>query len=221
MSGAQRTRKVERSSRALQAEATRSALLEAAYRKVRQDGIGELTLRQLAQEEGVSVGLPFTYFRSRDGLLDELRIRAWDDLDRAIEDAAGPPAGARSAAELEGQIRAGMRAAVDFALREPALFGLIALTPALPVGPAVMAREAESARRFLVALLQGEAAGYFHLGDDALVFALALWTSVQGHVQRMATPAPAAFRDIQARALETILDAFFLLATTGKKKRSR
>src|SRR6185437_10944983 len=69
----------------------RRALLDAAERTVRERGVQELSLRELARDVGVSHGAPRRHFPDRQALLDALAetgfTRLGRDLRAAIEGA--------------------------------------------------------------------------------------------------------------------------------------
>ena len=191
--------------RRLQADHTRARMLEAAWDMVRTHGPAAFTVRRLASRVVVATGLPSVHFGSREGLLDELRVRVWDQIDAVIATAQRDPA----LATVEARVRAGIRAVAQFALDEPHLYALLALVPGAVLSDAVLAREVRTAQPFVQRLIEGAAAGELRFSGDPVVFALALWTSVQGYVLRMSATLPAPFRAYQARVLDEILDAFF------------
>jgi AcrR family transcriptional regulator len=95
----------------------RSALLEAAERSL---GHGELSLRELAREVGVSHAAPRRHFADKQALLDALAEDGFERLGRELEagmDAAG--------ASLREQLGAFARAYVRFATDHSALLELM------------------------------------------------------------------------------------------------
>jgi AcrR family transcriptional regulator len=198
------------SARRLQADATRERLLSLAFEMVRTRGAAALTTRALATRARVATGLPFAHFPTREALLDALRLRAWDRLEIAIAPPPGwdPNALARDA--FEPALRAALDAIVAFALAEPHVYDLVAVTPGETLRGAVLAREVRAAAR-LVALLQaGARAGAFRIEGDGVVFALALWTSLQGFVARMRADLDPGFRAIQARVKDELFECFLV-----------
>src|SRR3954453_9630673 len=71
----------------------RSELLEQAEETLRERGAGELSLRELAREVGVSHAAPRRHFRDKQALLDALALEGFErlahDLDAATEGAGG------------------------------------------------------------------------------------------------------------------------------------
>src|ERR1700680_2145795 len=90
----------------------RAALLAEAERTVRERGVQDLSLRELAREVGVSHGAPRRHFPDRQALLDALAAarfaRLGADL-RAAVDVAGE--------DFEARLRATAAAYVRFATR--------------------------------------------------------------------------------------------------------
>lgn len=194
--------------RALRADATRERLIDVAWKLARREGALALTTRRVALAAGVATGLPFAHFGTRDGLIDELRLRAWDEVDREVEPLRREHE-ARVPRDHERAVREGLHAIVAFARREPHLYALVAITPGMKLSHAVMLREAASAQRFVQHLFDAQAAGELRFEGDPTVFALALWTSVQGFIQRSLAELEPVFRAYQEQVLDTMLDAFF------------
>lgn len=192
-----------------QADDTRARLLQLAWDMVRAEGPSAFTMRRLAQAANVASGLPHAHFASREHLLDQLRIRFWDELDqtvgRHLEEHPEPP-GPRL---HERTARAALHAVVRFALAEPHLYSLIALTPGSQLTDAVFTREVQTAQVFITLLVTGQQAGEFAFPGDPIVFALALWTSLQGYIHRLGAQVPDVFRSFQVAVLDEIFDAFF------------
>jgi AcrR family transcriptional regulator len=98
----------------------RAALLAEAERTLREQGIDQLSLRDLARQAGVSHAAPRRHFADRQALLDALAevgfLRLGDELGAAI-DTAGPG--------YEMQLRAAASAYVRFATHDAALLDLM------------------------------------------------------------------------------------------------
>jgi len=193
----------------LRGSGTRDRLLDLAYALVRDEGVESLTIRELANRADVAVGLPHAHFGSRDGLLEELRTRAWNEFDRVVDlvvEAKGTPVGS---ADFEAIIRGCVQAIVDFAFREPNLFELLVVRPSTQISDNLLAREMHTAKRFVDFLVEGERQGRFRFVTDPFVFALALWTSIQGYVQRSSADMLPATRKYHTRVLDELLEIFF------------
>jgi AcrR family transcriptional regulator len=98
----------------------RTALLAEAERTLREQGIEQLSLRDLARQAGVSHAAPRRHFADRQALLDALAaagfLRLGDELHAAIE-AAGD--------DYETQLRAAATAYIRFATQDAALLDLM------------------------------------------------------------------------------------------------
>ena len=106
-------------------DATAAALLDAAERILEGDGVAGLTVRRVADEVGVSTRAVYSTMGSKDGLLQELGVRAFDTLGAMVE---ALPSTSDPAADL---VSAGVQGFRAFALDHPALFRIgIQLTDA-------------------------------------------------------------------------------------------
>src|SRR3954451_10113690 len=63
----------------------RSELLEQAEQTLRERGAGELSLRELAREVGVSHAAPRRHFRDKQALLDALATNGFERLGRSLD----------------------------------------------------------------------------------------------------------------------------------------
>ena len=98
----------------------RDTLLAEAERTLREQGVEQLSLRDLARQAGVSHAAPRRHFADRQALLDALAgagfTRLADEVAAAIAD-AGP--------DFRGRLRATGAAYVRFATEDPALMELM------------------------------------------------------------------------------------------------
>jgi len=152
----------------------RRALLAAAEQTLRQRGVDELSLRDLARQTGVSHGAPRRHFADRQALLDALAQygfeRLGDELRAAIEGTGD---------DFIARLRAATAAYVHFAIDDSALLELMfagkhrnraaGLEEAAERGFAVM----------LQLIQQGQAEGWLQGGDPERV-GLVLFALVQG-----------------------------------------
>ncbi len=118
-------------------DAVRSEIVSAARAQLATEGAGALSLRAVARELGMASSAVYRYFSSRDELLTELIIEAYDSLGAEVEAAAVTGGGA-----FEHWRRA-CRAVRTWALARPAEYALIYGSPVpgyeapeLTVGPA-------------------------------------------------------------------------------------
>jgi AcrR family transcriptional regulator len=98
----------------------RTALLAAAERTVRERGVRDLSLRELAREVGVSHGAPRRHFPDRQALLDALAEAGFErlgtELRGAVEDAGE---------DFQARLRATAAAYLRFATDDAALLELM------------------------------------------------------------------------------------------------
>jgi AcrR family transcriptional regulator len=98
----------------------RSALLESAERTLARRGAGELSLRELAREIGVSHAAPRRHFADKQALLDALAEDGFERLGRELDEAM-----AGSGDSLGEQLGAFARTYVRFATEHAALLELM------------------------------------------------------------------------------------------------
>lgn len=98
----------------------RTALLESAERTLRRRGAGELSLRALAREVGVSHAAPRRHFADKQALLDALAEDGFERLGRELEEAM-----TAAGDSLGEQLGAFARAYVRFATEHSALLELM------------------------------------------------------------------------------------------------
>ena len=156
----------------------RDTLLAEAERTLREQGIDQLSLRDLARQAGVSHAAPRRHFADRQALLDALAeagfARLADEVAAAIEDAG---------ADFPARLRATAVAYVRFATEDKALMEL--MFTAKKAGPSSAQSSAPQegpARLFLLAgdlIRQGQQAGQLPPGDPERL-RLLLIATVQG-----------------------------------------
>lgn len=93
----------------------RRALLDAAHRVIETQGVGALSLRDLARRVQVSPTAPYHHFQGKAALVEALCEDAFEGLDRALTSDLGDP---------EERLRAQGIAYVLHAVDHPALFRL-------------------------------------------------------------------------------------------------
>src|SRR5258708_1628242 len=152
----------------------RTALLAEAQRTVRERGVQELSLRELAREVGVSHGAPRRHFPDRQALLDALAeagfARLGADLRRAVD---------RAGEDFEPRLQATAAAYVRFATRDAALLELMFAGKSSEES----GRLHEAADRAFAVMLeliqQGQAQGALEPGEPERV-GLVLFATIQG-----------------------------------------
>jgi AcrR family transcriptional regulator len=150
----------------------RAALLEQAERTLA-DG-GDLSLRELARQIGVSHAAPRRHFSDKQALLDAL---AEDGFERLGEELRAAMAGAR---DFDARLLAFARAYVDFATRHAALLDLMFAGKHRPGAADSLRAAADRAFEAPMALIaEGQAAGAVVPGDPERV-AIVAWSALQG-----------------------------------------
>lgn len=98
----------------------RQALLDSCLALLRAEGVQGLSLRRLAEHAGVSRGAPYHHFRDKQALLAAVAEQGFAELDAILGQVVEAP-------ELvkEQRLRLGIEGYLGFALREPALYGLM------------------------------------------------------------------------------------------------
>lgn len=196
------------------AQQTRALLIDTAWTIVRSEGEAHLTIRALAQRAGVSQGLPNRHFGDREGLLDELRVRVWGELDTIIAQALGPPSAFGPDSDYEALVVDGVYASVSYAHAEPHLFDLMSLRPPQRPSERILLRQMETVGLFLRMFVAGQGQGFFRADADPMVATMALWSSILGYNLWARAHTPALMRTSNAKVLDEILAAFFARNTS-------
>jgi AcrR family transcriptional regulator len=152
----------------------RTALLAEAERTLRERGVQELSLRELARGVGVSHGAPRRHFPDRQALLDALAEAGFERLGselRAALNGAG--------ADFHARLRATATAYVRFATRDAALLELMFAGKHREQSGALN-EAADHAFAVLLELIeQGQAEGALEPGEPERV-GLVLFATIQG-----------------------------------------
>jgi AcrR family transcriptional regulator len=152
----------------------RTALLQQAERTVREHGVQDLSLRELAREAGVSHGAPRRHFPDRQALLDALAEAGFERLGTELR-RAGEGAGE----DFQARLRATAAAYVQFATQDAALLELMfAGKHREPSG--ALHEAADRAFSVMFELIaQGQADGVLEPGEPERV-GLVLFATIQG-----------------------------------------
>ncbi|HTW73933.1 MAG TPA: TetR/AcrR family transcriptional regulator [Steroidobacteraceae bacterium] len=152
----------------------RAALLAEAERTMREQGIEQLSLRELARQAGVSHAAPRRHFADRQALLDALAeagfLRLDDELRTAI-DTAGD--------NYQSRLRAAATAYIRFATRDAALLELMYVVKRGQHSAALDDAFGRLFTTFNAFIRQGQHAGELHPGDPDRV-RLLLFAVIQG-----------------------------------------
>ncbi|MEM7705326.1 MAG: TetR/AcrR family transcriptional regulator [Pseudomonadota bacterium] len=97
----------------------RQDLIEAANSRIQKGGIGDLSLRKLAKDTGVSTMATYHHFKNKEALLVQIAVEGYEQLAEELQQA--------SASESDPQqgLRAIMRAYFHFALKQPEIYHLM------------------------------------------------------------------------------------------------
>ena len=153
----------------------RAALLARAELTLSQEGAGELSLRELARQVGVSHAAPRRHFPDKRALLDALAEDGFERLGRDLRDALDS-AGDR----FEDRLLAFAQAYVAFATRHAALLELMFAGKHRPGAADSLRAAADRAFEAPLALFaEGQAAGEVVPGDPERVSIVA-WAALQG-----------------------------------------
>ncbi|GGM11262.1 TetR/AcrR family transcriptional regulator [Nakamurella endophytica] len=142
----------------------RSALLAAAERSLREHGAGQLSLRELAREIGVSHAAPRRHFADRQALLDALAETGFRRLETELRAAAERPG-----ADFPRRLRATVTAYVRFATEDAALLDLMFRAKHRPGADQVVAAAAPALGAMEQLIVEGQAAGVIVAGDPERV----------------------------------------------------
>jgi AcrR family transcriptional regulator len=152
----------------------RMALLEQAERTVRERGVEDLSLRELAREVGVSHGAPRRHFPDRQALLDALAeagfARLRTELRTAVEDAGD---------DFQMRLAATATAYVRFATRDAALLELMFAGKHREQSGALQDAAERAFSVMLELIQQGQADGVLEPGKPERV-GLVLLATIQG-----------------------------------------
>ncbi len=152
----------------------RTALLAEAERTVRERGVQELSLRELARQVGVSHGAPRRHFPDRQALLDALAEAGFARLGAELRiaiDGAGE--------EFEARLHATAAAYVRFATRDAALLELMFASKHGKQSGALHEAADRAFSVMLELIEQGQAEGILDHGEPERV-GLVLFATIQG-----------------------------------------
>jgi AcrR family transcriptional regulator len=152
----------------------RTALLAQAERTVREHGVQDLSLRELAREVGVSHGAPRRHFPDRQALLDALAEAGFARLGVELQSAVNA-----AGENFEARLRATAAAYVRFATRDAALLELM-FAGKHREESGTLNEAADRAFSVMLELIQqGQADGVLEPGEPERV-GLVLFATIQG-----------------------------------------
>jgi len=152
----------------------REALLAGAQRMLRQRGVQELSLRELAREVGVSHAAPRRHFPDRQALLDALAEVGFERLGAELSDAADG-----AGEDFQARLQATAAAYVRFATQDAALLELMFAGKHGERAEAVADTADRAFSVMLELIAQGQREGRMQSGDPTRV-GLVLFATIQG-----------------------------------------
>ncbi|HEV2923536.1 MAG TPA: TetR/AcrR family transcriptional regulator [Solirubrobacteraceae bacterium] len=152
----------------------RMALLEQAERTVRDRGVQDLSLRELARDVGVSHGAPRRHFPDRQALLDALAEAGFERLGAELRSAADG-----AGEEFQARLRATAAAYVRFATRDAELLELMFAGKHREQSGALHEAADRAFAVILELIEQGQAEGALERGEPERV-GLVLFATIQG-----------------------------------------
>lgn len=160
---------------------TRGRLLDAAQKRLLYGNAGDVTLRKVAKDAGVSPAAVYRHFPGKEALIEEITMAAIERFEHSLwREIASLPVGS-----IERLVRLG-EAYIRFAASNPGDFDAL-FTPS-KAGPRPLDRFSGGVGYDLLKQCVGEAmeSGALKRADPALV-SLLLWTRVHGIVQLLRT----------------------------------
>jgi AcrR family transcriptional regulator len=152
----------------------RTALLAQAQQTVRERGVSELSLRELARDVGVSHAAPRRHFPDRQALLDALAVAGFDRLGAELRAAM-----ASAGDSFQDRLQATAAAYIQFAVRDAELLDLM-FTGKHRESADMLVEASDRAFAVLFELItEGQAVGALEPGDPERV-GLVLFATVQG-----------------------------------------
>jgi AcrR family transcriptional regulator len=152
----------------------RTALLDRAERTVRERGVQDLSLRELAREVGVSHAAPRRHFADRQALLDALAEAGFERLGSELRSAV-----AGAGEDFQARLEATAAAYIRFATADPALLELM-FAGKHREQSGRLNEAAERAFSVMLELIQqGQADGILQSGEPERV-GLVLFATIQG-----------------------------------------
>ncbi|HMF76318.1 MAG TPA: TetR/AcrR family transcriptional regulator [Bryobacteraceae bacterium] len=151
----------------------RDALLAASLVLIREVGIREFTLREVARRAGVSHAAPYRHFRDKDEVLAAIAEGGFDGLTAAMQ------SGASKSQDSFGRLRNAGLAYIEFAQEQPEHFHVMFTVDLDKVRHPSAKAAAERCFAVLVALVTAWHDGRF-LNGSPQTNALMAWTTVHG-----------------------------------------
>jgi len=152
-------------------------LVAIAEELLEEEGLGALSMREVARRAGVTHGAPLRHYKSFASLLSEVAGGGFRDLEAAVDEAAASVApGSGPTARLA----AAARAYVACAVKRPGRFAVMFRPELLDAAHPGFARDASGAFEQLVRIVRGAQDAGWHPDAEARRLAGVLWAGVHG-----------------------------------------
>jgi AcrR family transcriptional regulator len=102
-------------------EASRREIVNASWEIARKDGLGAVTLREVAARVGMRAPSLYTHFESRNAIFDSMFAQAWRECYETMEAAVGRT----RATSLRAMLKRNSRAFFEFCISDPARYQLM------------------------------------------------------------------------------------------------
>lgn len=158
----------------------------------------------------MALGLANRHFGSREELLDELRLRVFEELDRLREQSVAGQEFPDTWAGFETRIRRSIDQMIEYGLCNPHLFALLAYGPENTISARVSACGLESAKKIEQILIEANFHGYLRMPRNPVAWVMGLWSSIISLVQRINASVHPAVRDTNRAAMEILIDAMIM-----------
>ncbi len=159
------------------AEPLAERLVAIAEELLEEEGLGALSMREVARRAGVTHGAPLRHYKSFAALLAEVAAGGFRDLEAAVDEAAaavapgGPPT---------ARLAAAARAYVACAVKRPGRFAVMFRPELLDVTQPGFTRDASGAFEQLVRIVRGAQDAGWRTDADTRRLAGVLWAGVHG-----------------------------------------
>ena len=179
-------------------EEFRERLCDAAERQFAEHGLDAVTMRQLAQDLGVSPMTPYRYFKDKDAILAAVRARAFDRHAAALEAAYA------TSGDLQTRANAVGEAYVRFALANPEAYKLMfdVKQPSADNYPDLV-RAGIRSKRTMTAHVREMIEARELEGDPGLIGHM-FWSAIHGAIQLQMADMLAPPYDAPAIIMETV-----------------
>lgn len=154
----------------------RQALIEAALRALEHQGLGDISLRSLARDLGVSPRAPYRHYPSREALLAAVAVESYHRYAAFLNERV-----ARAGDDPVSRLSAAGESYVLFAVQHPAAFRVMCAPYATveESAPELLAVRREGLEGTIALITEGQRLGLFR-GGDPMIYALAWWSTMHG-----------------------------------------